>query len=604
MDVSIPPYLDKSVDDSIQAGLYPASRSGWKLHWKSPMDVGGANNVFIFSDTILPNDASAHLVNGTGSLNASGLPALLATLPPTDTVWEIPSSFFHGAQGHAIRSDTAFKFSVWARYNSGDAAQPVKGRLFLGDEMPPLPPAIVDSVGQTSATLFFDRPSDQTSVVDTLKNGPITNITVKWWPAKYVDDSTGKVSSISVSPDQLKDTSIKKFRLKMDGLKYFTSYWFTLIVTDLVGLKGSSTPIHFITRDSLPPAPPTGLFATSNTISWSPATDSFLRPSVPADTPNYNIRSYKISINNTPVDSIDSVSNFGRNTIWPPEGTPTRFAWDGQRWHWEWPNFRPGNRYTVTVSARDLSGNDALLPPSLDVTKPPVSDLLCPTGYVPVSGTSTLAAYCIEEREHRTGSVVQKGVTWQQALGVCNAAGADLCSETQWVRACESSPYSDSTVFTFGSLEAGTVEFDTLLWLYNVCHLGTGDSTFFTDSASDPRCVSAWGVFDLPGGVAEWTRDVYNTNPGSTGQRDPNSLAWLDTSDLTGKADLGTIHGGSWLKLDQPERTLPSARCRERNYPAFSGIFDTLPNRTTRRHPNPNGTSNGVGFRCCKVPGS
>ena len=104
----------------------------------------------------------------------------------------------------------------------------------------------------------------------------------------------------------------------------------------------------------------------------------------------------------------------------------------------------------------------------------------------------------------------------------------------------------------------------------------------------------------MPGRVGEWTRDVYTTKDTAHAYRDPNgTYAYLGVSDITGLADLGTIHGGSVLLLGNTTSAKTSARCAERNYPASSKT-DTLADSTTIAHPSPNGISSAWGFRCCR----
>ena len=623
----IMPNLDPAVEDSIKQGIYPPARSGWVLHWSRPMNAEGANDVFIFGDSI-PKSSQSLLINGTGPLDPKGLPLILVQLPATDSIWEIPSQIFGDAQGRGVRTDTAYRFSVWVRYASGDAGGPVTWRQFLGDEMRPIPPVIRDSIGQTKVVLRFGRPLDQTSKFDTLLHGPIASIQVRWWPGFLASDSVvesgrdkdnkpilvNQVRSASVPLSELRDLAQDSFRLELGPLRYFTSYSYRLIVKDSVGLTSSTSSRLVTTRDSLPPSAVKELKSTlagTNTLvlSWGAATDA---PAAVADLPgsfNYRISQYLVRLDGVAVDSLNlpgssaGMTAFMADSTWPSTGTNSRFRWSGSLWTWTWPNLRPGKSFSVSVSVRDSSGNDALTSPSATGTAPSAASFACPNGFVPVGGTATIRGFCIEEREHRNGSAVQKLISWQKAIDICSAQGAFLCSDSQWVRACEILPDAPSSApNTFGSIETGRFS-DTASWLASVCALGTGDSSWLRDTTPDPRCVSGWGVFDLPGGVAEWTRDVFHTAPGPTGQRD-STLAWIDTSDLTGKPNVGTIHGGSWLRLDQANFTVPSSRCRERNYPAFANLYDSLPNASVRRRANPEGVSKGVGFRCCRMPGN
>lgn len=603
------PDAKRAIADS----SYPDSLSGWKLFWEAPVDTNGLNGIFIFSDTIPKSLADAKLVSGTGELDLSGISAsLLAKLSPRDTSWEIPSSFFKdktgkpGLQGYSVRTDTAYWFSVWLRYDKDQAGRPVALRMFLGDEYRPTIPVISDSIGQTKAVLFFDRPQDKVNLFDEEFKGSLRSIEVRWWRGS--DSLKSEVESIFLSDADLQDTSKYRLRLEFGPLDYLTSYSYVLVATDASGLSSTTTALNFSTRDSLFPSTPsdfadTTLAASTLQLSWSAATDTFGPNKTPLTAfPNHRIGSYTVVLDGVPVDTVDLLregqAKFIRGASWPSGGQTSRFAWDGSKWTWRWPNLRPGTVYDAHLIVRDSSGNDTLSK-TVSGTAPRSSSASCNSGYVPVEGVGGLKTYCIESREHRNSDgVPQKSVTWEQAQAQCALDTAYLCSDSQWVRACETSPASD--VWSYGSLEVGQFG-DSLEWLQKVCRLNTGDSSGLAkDAVSDPRCVSAWGVFDMPGNLAEWTRDVYHTSPGSL-PRD-SILAYTGVSDFATAPYVGTIRGGTWLKLDQPDKALPSARCRERNYPAFANLYDTLADKSTRRRPNPAGSSIGVGFRCCRSP--
>lgn len=601
---------------AIADGTYPDSLSGWKLFWEAPVDTNGLNGIFIFSDTIPNGLADARLVSGTGELDLSGISAtLLAKLSKRDTSWEIPSSFFKdkagrpGLQGYSVRTDTVYYFSVWLRYDKDQAGRPVPLRMFLGDEYPPTIPVISDSIGQTVAVLGFDRPQDKVNLFDEEFEGPLRSIEVRWWKGFGAADSLkNAVESRFLSDADLQDTSKRRRRLEIGPLAYLTSYSYVLVVTDANGLSSSTTSLNFTTRDSLFPSTPPDFAGTTPApnvlqLSWSAATDTFGPGKSPlAGFPNHRIGSYTVVLDGRRVDSVDLVeegpARFVQGTSWPSGGQTSRFSWNGSRWTWRWPNLRPGAAFDVHLAVRDSSGNDTLSMTVSD-TAPKSSPANCDSGYVPVEGVGALGTYCIESREHRNkDGVLQKSVTWTQAQEQCALDGAYLCSDSQWVRACETSPAGG--VWNYGSLEAGQFG-DSLEWLQQACRLGTGDSSgLANDAASDPRCMSAWGVFDMPGNLAEWTRDVFHTSPGSL-PRD-STRAYTGPSDFPNAPYVGTIRGGTWLRLDQFDKTLPSARCRERNYPAFANLYDTLADKSTRRRPNPAGSSIGVGFRCCRSP--
>jgi hypothetical protein len=430
-----------------------------------------------------------------------------------------------------------------------------------------------------------------------------------WWAGLSASDSTGKVNTTPVSSSDLANLSIDTFRLALSPMKYWTRYCYLLEIVDTAGNVSRSDVYQATTRDSIPPSAPPSLSDTivrsdSVVFSWSAATDTFSSLGAAlSGFSNRHIYQYTIRVNGVRTDSVQldlaDSSALGDHGAWPTSTGVSRFQWNGSKWTWYWRNFRPGKSFTADLIVTDMSGNDATTIPSVSGTIPTgVSSGTCPSGWVAVSGGSTgLSDYCIEEHEHVSGGKIQTRVTWADAVQACSNAGVQLCSEAQWVRACSTFPDDDATT-TYGAIEAG-VDGDTLSWLESYCQVQTGDSTKARDtSTSDPRCVSGWGVFDMPGRVGEWTRDVYLTDT-SGAAREPGTLAYIGASDLTSLADVGTIHGGSSLILNASSLALASARCAERNYPASSAT-DTLTNGTTRAHPFPNGKSSGWGFRCCQ----
>jgi hypothetical protein len=618
--VSIP--LDRQVSalavlaseqDSAWLARNPDS-SGWRLRWRLPATTTGMVRIYVFAapDSLTPAQISK-LGNGSQPLNLSNFPGIPPPVPlsDSDTSWQIPVSFLDGRQGKNMRTDVHYTFEVWVQYSSGPTGRTPLYDLFFGDENAPLIPALLDSEGQTSAVLRFSRPHDQTNRFDTLFDGPLRTVKALWWPGAATD-SAGHVSSVQVSVDSLKNTSVDSFRLVLSPLKYWTQYSYGLQLVDTAGNVRNSDTYQFTTLDSLPPAAPMGLTSyplrtDSVGFSWIAAADTLQSDSASRRAfPNYHIQKYVVRLNGVRVDSVSwsasdsSVVPFFRQNIDTAIG---RFQWTGSNWTWYWRSFRPGKSYTMDLIVYDASGNVASTIPSTVVTSPAVAGVACDSGWVAVLGTgSGLSNYCIEEHEHLSGSRIATRVTWAQAVQTCSQAGAELCSEAQWVHACETFPDNTGDTATYGAVDVGN---DTLSWLETHCQLNTGDSVAMLDPTnSDPLCVSGWGVYDMPGRVSEWTRDVYLTVPDDTAsQLEPGTLAYLGNSDLTGQSDLGTLHGGSSLILDQPGQTLASARCRERNYPASSAVdstTDSLGNVSRYPAPNPQGISSAWGFRCCK----
>lgn len=575
--------------------------------------------IYVFSDSLTPDQASK-LRNGSQPLNPSDFPGIPAPVPisDSDTSWQIPVSFLDGRQGKNMRTDVHYRFAVWVQYSSGPTGPAPYCPLYFGDDIPPLIPAILDSEGQTYAVLRFARPRDQINDFDTLWNGPLRSVKALWWPGGATD-SAGHVSSVQVSADSLKNPSVDSFRLVLSPLKYWSQYSYVLQAVDTAGnISPPAIPFLITTFDSLPPAAPDGfvaMFARTDSVAfrWFAASDTFQSDSsARRGVPNYHIIKYVVRLNGA---RVDSVSFFGSDSsvavLFGPGRDTTipnsRFHWNDTVWSWYWRSFRPGESYKVELIAYDSSGNVASTIPSIAVAAPPADSMFaCDSGWVPVQGVlvSGLSDYCMEEHEHLSGSRIATRVTWAQAVQTCSQAGAELCSEAQWVHACETFPDNPADTATYGAVDVGNG--DTLPWLEAHCQLNTGDSVAMVDPTNtDPLCVSGWGVFDMPGRVSEWTRDVYLTNPGAGTPREPGTLAYLGASDLTTQADLGTLHGGSSLILDQPSQILASAQCRERNYPAFSTV-DTLKDSlgnvvSTPPAPNPQGISSAWGFRCCKL---
>jgi len=627
------PEIDSNIVDSILAGTYPDSLSGWELHWSQPISTAGAVALYVLGDS-LGEATKSKLANGAGDFDfgSAGLAPPLARLQVTDSSWRIPARILRG-RGRALPTDTIFWFSVWIRYADGAVGPPVRVRFTLGDEYPPEIPDIDTVVGQTTFRMEFDRPRDMKSRFDFEYQGKVSAIRAIWWRGSSPRDSSVVVENgtvvrhpdtLYVNRDSLRDTTIHRLRLQLTGLAYDSPYMIILQCFDDTGNVSTLGPFPVNTRDSRVPSPASGgsvRIETKNRVQilWSPATDSFANDRyLPATAPNFRIRTYRILLASPStsrwraVDSIDLYSedtaNFQAGATWPARSALSRFSWDGARWHWIWPNLPPGDSFRVAILVRDRSGN-----PSDDTlfaggTTTAITGITCPPGLgvVPIPGNDTIQNYCIERFEHARGGSIDHNVTWLEAGKACQDAGGELCSEWQWQRACETAP-DTNRIFPFGALETGSDQgLDTLAWLEAACGLGGGssDSAVANDSARrDPRCVSGWGVRDLPGQFAEWTRDVWRSRFDSVkaSQRDPWSGAYLDTSDYTRKNDLGVLRGGSWLDVTDRTVRLNLARCRGRTYPATSAK-DTLPGGKIIPEPDPSGRARSWGYRCCFKP--
>lgn len=604
-----------NIPDLRKGVAFPDSLSGWYLRWVPPLSTSGLTSYYVFEDT-LDSAMIGRLINGVHELDLSGLPKshiLSVSDVEKDTIWEIPTPSLDGKRLDSVSRTKAFHYTVWARYNDGPIGQPVSYRFFLGDEMPPRIPIASefrDSIGGTRITLKFPRPGDQTGRFDTVEHGPLRSLEFLCWPGHSQLDSAGKVTRWAVSTADLADTANDSMQIVFTGLRYFSPYVVVMEVVDSVGNVARSPQMQYTTRDSLPPTEVFNLkhVVAGNTLSmtWDAATDVLDAKGQPVmSPPNLRLSGYRIRLDGRVIDSVIFGAEVGDYHMNKAKESMGRLRWLGTRWEWIWPNLRPGQPYRVDVEVEDSSGNFGPHPARIEGVAPAVATFACPKGYVPVKGDTLkglglLHDYCIEEHEHANGDSAFSRVTWSEAKGICEKAGARLCSEVQWVRACETVPGDSTRLFPYGAMEVGTGgESDSAIWLQEVCQLGTGDSVRARSlSNADPRCVSAWGVYDMPGRLGEWTLDVYSTTRDSSSLSSGN-LAFQGASDLTGNADLGTIHGGSALILQEIAQTLGSAKCQSRNYPA-SAQLDTLKELgVVRRRPNPSGSSLGWGFRCC-----
>ncbi len=129
-----------------------------------------------------------------------------------------------------------------------------------------------------------------------------------------------------------------------------------------------------------------------------------------------------------------------------------------------------------------------------------------------------------------------EGVDWYDADAFCRAIGARLPTEAQWEYAARA-----GSAMTWACGEDPAC-LDDVAW-----HAGNANGATHPVAA---KSANAWGFFDLPGNVDEWTADWYAP------------LADIDeTSDPTGAAagEWRVIKGGSWL-IGQPWHLRPSYR--------------------------------------------
>ncbi|MBV8760433.1 MAG: SUMF1/EgtB/PvdO family nonheme iron enzyme [Deltaproteobacteria bacterium] len=121
------------------------------------------------------------------------------------------------------------------------------------------------------------------------------------------------------------------------------------------------------------------------------------------------------------------------------------------------------------------------------------------------------------------GAVPQGYISQVQAAAACAAAGKRLCSDTEWLRACQGPAM---TTYPYGNTrQPGTCNDaraqhpaqqlygTTASWIYS--HL---DSPCLNQEAAglaltggNPGCITAEGAFDMMGNLHEWTADPNGT---------------------------------------------------------------------------------------------
>ena len=105
--------------------------------------------------------------------------------------------------------------------------------------------------------------------------------------------------------------------------------------------------------------------------------------------------------------------------------------------------------------------------------------------------------FCVDTFEYpnQRGTQPLVGVSWADALRLCEARQRRLCSEAEWEKACKGPatlrwPYGDS----FDASACNTED-------------ESGDPRTLGPSGKFARCRSGYAVMDLSGNVSEWTHE-------------------------------------------------------------------------------------------------
>jgi formylglycine-generating enzyme required for sulfatase activity len=124
--------------------------------------------------------------------------------------------------------------------------------------------------------------------------------------------------------------------------------------------------------------------------------------------------------------------------------------------------------------------------------------------------------FCVDRHEwpNRIGEQPRVYVDWHEAKALCLSAGKRLCRRSEWILACEG---PKRLPYPWGFVRSPSpCNIDRPAIEVGVAAL-TGDATREEELSrlwqadpigSHPRCVSAYGAYDLSGNIDEWTDNL------------------------------------------------------------------------------------------------
>ena len=137
-----------------------------------------------------------------------------------------------------------------------------------------------------------------------------------------------------------------------------------------------------------------------------------------------------------------------------------------------------------------------------------VFTLLSPIALSDPAGMVRVGEFCIDKYEASlqivspdtepqavsvAGVLPQVNINQQEAQQACWKAGKRLCTDQEWLRACQSVA---GFVYPYGN---------------NLIQGACNDSGTLANTGAYQQCVTAEGALDMVGNVNEWTDDVYGT---------------------------------------------------------------------------------------------
>jgi hypothetical protein len=127
------------------------------------------------------------------------------------------------------------------------------------------------------------------------------------------------------------------------------------------------------------------------------------------------------------------------------------------------------------------------------------------------------------------GAIPTTNVTQAEAAELCVAQDKRLCTELEWERACKG---AQNTAYEYGDV-------------YKAAMCGTGNGRNLVPNGVSSLCKSSFGVFDLHGGVWQWTSSQWKRDPTKT------NLATLRGGNAPQGELVGRCANGKGMKADQ-----------------------------------------------------